>query len=116
MQIHDRIKVLREAKKISMRQLAKELGVSHNTISKWERDPDNCRSETALPTRDNVLTLAKYFKVTPGWLMFGELKYKASRQKKMRQIEELTDSQFRLIAKHLDEILSGETTSKRKGQ
>ena len=37
--MHDRIKALREAEKISMRQLAKELGVSHNTISKWERNP-----------------------------------------------------------------------------
>ena len=59
MQIHDRIKALREAEKISMRQLAKELGVSHNTISKWERNPDKCRSECALPTRDNVLSLAR---------------------------------------------------------
>ena len=116
MQIHDRIKTLREAQKISMRQLAKELGVSHNTISKWERNPDSCRSETALPTRDNVLSLAKHFKVTPGWLMFGEVKYKASRQKIMREIEELTDSQFRLIAKQLHQILEGEKTSKRKEQ
>ena len=59
MQIHDRIKALREAKKISMRQLAKELGVSHNTISKWERNPYKCCSECALPTRDNVLSLAR---------------------------------------------------------
>ena len=106
MQIHDRIKALREAEKISMRQLAKELGVSHNTISKWERNPDKCRSECALPTRDNVLSLARFFKVTPGWLMFGELKYKASRQKIMKQIEELTDSQFRMIAKLVDELLA----------
>ncbi len=116
MQIHDRIKTLREAQKISMRKLAKELGVSHNTISKWERNPDNCRSETALPTRDNVLSLAKYFKVTPGWLMFGEVNYKASRQKIMHQIEELNDSHFGMIVKQLEKILESETVSKRKGQ
>ena len=59
MQIHDRIKALREAEKISMRQLAKEIGVSHNTISKWERNPDKCGSECALPTRYNLLSLAR---------------------------------------------------------
>ena len=112
MQIHDRIKALREAEKISMRQLAKELGVSHNTISKWERNPDKCRSECALPTRDNVLSLARFFQVTPGWLMFGELKYKASRQKIMKQIEELTDSQFRMIAKLVDELLERDAATK----
>ena len=115
MQIHDRIKALRESKKISMRQLAKELGVSHNTISKWERNPEGRRSETALPTRDNVLALAKFFQVTPGWLLFGELKYKASRQKIMRQIEELNDRQFRMIANQLEEILEVDSRSKNKG-
>ena len=42
MQMNDRIKALREAEKISMRQLAKELGVSHNTISSWERNSYKC--------------------------------------------------------------------------
>ena len=59
MQIHDRINALREAEKISMRQLAKELGVSYNTISKWERNPYKFCSECVLPTRDNVPSLAR---------------------------------------------------------
>ena len=42
MQIHDRIKALREAEIITMRQLAKEQGVSHNTISRWERNSYKC--------------------------------------------------------------------------
>ncbi len=42
MQIHDRIKALREAEIITMRQLAKKQDVSHNTIGKRERNPYKC--------------------------------------------------------------------------
>ena len=42
----------------------------------------------------------------------GELKYKASRQKIMKQIEELTDSQFRMIAKLVDELLERDAATK----
>ena len=42
MQIHDRIKALTEAEIITMRQLAKKQGVSHNTIGKGERNSYKC--------------------------------------------------------------------------
>ena len=105
MKNHQRIRALREARCISMRQLARELGLSHNMISKWERDPDNCLSECALPTRANVLALAKYFQVTPGWLMFGEIEHKPSRQKVIQNIQDMSEKDFRRAAKAVEEII-----------
>ena len=86
--------------------------MSATTRSVSGRETEKCSSECALPTRDNVLSLARFFKVTPGWLMFGELEYKASRQRIMKQIEELSDAQFRKIAKLVDELLERDTVTK----
>ena len=43
MKIHNysqRLKALREAKGWSLRHVANAVGVSHNTIKKWETDPE----------------------------------------------------------------------------
>ena len=75
MKIHNyshRLKSLREAKGWSLRHVAKEIGVSHNTISKWETDPDaSSSSQTARPSRFNILKIAELFNVEPGWILFG---------------------------------------------
>ncbi len=53
----ERIKELREERKLTMSQLAKELGIRQSTISRWERGE-------RLPNLDAIIALAKFFKVS----------------------------------------------------
>lgn len=57
----ERIKELREERKLTMSQLAKELGIRQSTISRWERGE-------RLPNLDAIIALAKFFKVSTDYL------------------------------------------------
>jgi len=54
--IQEAIKLLRDKFKVSQSQLAKELGVSHTTVSLWERGKSNIKP-------DNAYVLYKKFDV-----------------------------------------------------
>ena len=58
----ERLKELRQEKDLSTRQLAKEINVSHVSISKWE-------CGFTIPTIENLLALAKYFDVSADYLL-----------------------------------------------
>lgn len=60
-----RIKRARAALGISQDKLAKRVGVSTMTVSRWETD-------TMSPEGDNLPALAAELGVTPGWVLFGE--------------------------------------------
>ena len=62
--IADRIRDLRNARDLSLRQLAELSGINHNVIHKWE-------TGKATPNRANVVRLAELFNVKPAWLLFG---------------------------------------------
>ena len=62
--IADRIRDLRNARELSLRQLADLSGINHNVIHKWE-------TRKATPNRSNVVKLAELFNVKPAWLLFG---------------------------------------------
>jgi transcriptional regulator with XRE-family HTH domain len=62
--IADRIRDLRHARDLSLRQLAELSGINHNVIHKWE-------TGKATPNRANVVRLAELFNVKPAWLLFG---------------------------------------------
>ena len=62
--IADRIRDLRNARELSLRQLADLSGINHNVIHKWE-------TRKATPNRANVVKLADLFNVKPAWLLFG---------------------------------------------
>lgn len=64
MLIADRIQALRKTKGISQEQLADEIGVSRQAVSKWE-------SEQALPDLDKVILLGDYFGVSTDYLLKG---------------------------------------------
>lgn len=57
----ERLKDLRQEKSLTLKDLSKEIGVSINTISRWER-------EERLPNIENIVELAKFFKVSAGYL------------------------------------------------
>lgn len=61
----ERLKALREKEGVSQPALAAKLGFAPGTISRWER-------ETGEPQADQLRTLARHFKVSLDYLLFGE--------------------------------------------
>lgn len=55
---------LRKSKSISQLDLAAKIGVSRQTLSKWEND-------AVLPDIPNVIALAEFFQVTTDYLLLG---------------------------------------------
>lgn len=58
----ERLRELREERKISLLGLSKVIGVSHSTISRWE-------SGDILPSIEHLYNLAKYFGVSSDYLL-----------------------------------------------
>ena len=58
----ERLKELRIEKNLSIKQLAKEIGVSDVAIGRWER-------KTRIPNIDSLIILAKYFHVSTDYLL-----------------------------------------------
>jgi len=64
MNVADRIQNLRKSKGISQEELADKLGVSRQTVSKWE-------SEQSVPDIDKVIIMSDYFEVTTDYILKG---------------------------------------------
>lgn len=64
MNIAERIQTLRKSKGISQEQLANEMGVSRQAVSKWE-------SEQSIPDLDKVIAMSEYFDVTTDYILKG---------------------------------------------
>jgi len=58
----EKLKELREYKKLSMMDLAKQTNISDAAISRWENGQRNIGSE-------HLITLAKFFGVTTDYLL-----------------------------------------------
>lgn len=65
MSIADRIQSLRKEKGISQEELAEQVGVSRQAVSKWE-------SEQSSPEVDKIILLSEYFGVTTDYLLKGK--------------------------------------------
>lgn len=64
MNVADRIQTLRKAKGMSQEGLADRIGVSRQTVSKWE-------SEQSLPDLEKIILLSECFEVTTDYLLKG---------------------------------------------
>lgn len=64
MNVADRIQNLRKQKGISQEELADRIGVSRQTVSKWE-------SEQSTPDMDKIILLSDFFEVTTDYLLKG---------------------------------------------
>lgn len=64
MKLADRILELRKQKGISQEELADRLGVSRQSVSKWE-------SEQSEPGMDKIIQMSDYFEVTTDYLLKG---------------------------------------------
>ena len=64
--IGTRIKELRKIKNISQEELANELSVSRQTISKWE-------SDIVSPDINNIEMLSNFFEVSTDYIINGKV-------------------------------------------
>lgn len=65
MNIAQRIQRLRKESGLSQEQLANEIGVSRQAVSKWE-------SEQSVPDLDKIIALSEYFNVTTDYILKGK--------------------------------------------
>lgn len=73
MTIGERLLKLRRDKNISQEELANELDVSRQTVSKWETDQ-------SLPDSDKIIPLCEYFGITSDELLTGNSNIKEAKQ------------------------------------
>ena len=64
MAFSEKLYELRKKSCLSREQLAEQLGVSRQAISKWE-------SGKAMPESDTLVSISQYFNVSPDYLMKG---------------------------------------------
>ena len=73
MNVADRIQSLRKSKGISQEEFADQIGVSRQTVSKWE-------SEQSIPDIDKVIAMSDYFEVTTDYILKGIEPQKAAKR------------------------------------
>lgn len=65
MKIHEKIQYCRKNSGMSQEIFAEKLGVSRQSVSKWE-------TGTAAPDLDNLVAIARLFSVTTDWLLMDD--------------------------------------------
>ena len=103
---NERIQAMRLARGWSLRALAEKLDLSHNTIVKWERNPDGSEGLAAKPSRANMLKLANVFNVEPGWLMFGDEKTTSRSKALTNKLDLLNEEEVDQIENMIDLLIS----------
>ncbi|WP_338030556.1 helix-turn-helix transcriptional regulator [Chromobacterium alkanivorans] len=63
MDFHERLNLLKRRKRVPARVIAKECGVSMQTVYNWLK--------YSMPDSSNMTRLCAYFGVTPDWLLYG---------------------------------------------
>lgn len=79
MTVGDRIQSLRKSKGMSQEELADQVGVSRQAVSKWE-------SEQATPDLDKVVIMSELFEVTTDYLLKGIEPVKTDDHKTMADV------------------------------
>ena len=97
-----RIAQKRKEAGLSQETLGAELGVSRQSIYKWE-------SDTALPEIDKLVALSRRFGVTVGWLLGVE---EAPETAPTPDSGELTDAQLKMVEEITERYLAAQTAPK----
>ena len=97
-----RIAQKRKEAGLSQETLGAELGVSRQSIYKWE-------SDTALPEIDKLVALSRRFDVTVGWLLGVE---EAPETSSAPDSGELTDAQLKMVEEITERYLAAQTAPK----
>lgn len=105
----EKVRALREAKGLTLRDMVaglEELGVklTHSTISRWELDETQI-----IPRRKTLAAVAKYFDVTPAFLLselMEEQKARSPGQRELEGLELLDDDEFAVLESMLNIMLA----------
>ena len=108
-EIGDRIKQLRSARDLSLRQLADISDISFNQIHKWEKG-------TSVPNRDSVVKLAKIFNVKPTWLLFGRDLDATESDSIQEGFDALKEGGKQMIRDNIQYLLSVERAEQQTGE
>jgi len=107
--IGERIKKLREINKLTQVDIASKLNISHQSISKWER-------EDSTPETSMIIELSKLFNVSTDYLLLGKTEHSTLNESsdkeilKVKSIGELTHEE--LLALFSTELVSELQNSK----
>ena len=115
MTIGQRIAQKRKAQGLSQEALGETLGVSRQSVYKWE-------SDSALPEIDKLIVLSKLFNVTVGWLLgVEEPVLPRETEEKTAQPDgnenetgELTETQLKMVEEIVDRYLAAQKPPKRR--
>ena len=113
MTIGQRISALRKQSHLSQEDLGAQLGVSRQSIYKWEND-------VSIPEIDKLIALCKLFSVSVGWLLGVEdaPEQSSAASEPATQSDELTEQQLKLVeeitARYIAAQPKAQNTSKRK--
>lgn len=102
--LSDRIKLMGKVRNVSVEQMAKDLGVSRQTLNKWNTG----RTE---PSGKNLNLLAKYFDVSVEWLAFG-MEINNFSNKNWKEIAESRNESANRIMSYLMQNNKDENTDK----
>ena len=108
-EIGDRIKQLRSARELSLRQLAEVSEISFNQIHKYEKG-------TSVPNRASVVKLAKIFNVKPTWLLFGRDIDATESDSIQEGFDALKEGGKQMIRDNINYLLSMESAEKQNGE
>ena len=100
LEVGARVKQLRKARELTLREVGMKLGVAANTVNRWERGESS-------PTRANLVAMSDLFAVDPSWLMFGITKSntKKDEEKLLRKLRLLSDKQYQNIESLVDDLI-----------
>lgn len=110
MTIGQRIAQMRKARGLSQEALGERLGVSRQSVYKWE-------SDAALPEIEKLIAMSRLFEVTVGWLLGVEEEADRSAAEESTaptEDGELTEAQLRMVREIVDRYLSAQPKPKKR--
>ena len=93
--ILERIKILKEKKRISIAELERRSNLGNGTIRRWD---------TSLPSAEKLQRVAKILGVTMDYLVNGEDEIDSKATILARNVNELSDEQRELIEKMIEQM------------
>jgi len=101
MSIGQRIAQKRKELTLSQEALGEQLGVSRQSISKWE-------SDAAMPEIEKLVAMSRLFSVSVGWLLGVEEEQAQEDAAPERQNEELTEKQLKMVEEIVSRYLAAQ--------
>ncbi len=106
MTVGQRIAQKRKEQGLSQEALGEALGVSRQSVYKWE-------SDSALPEIEKLITMSRLFDVTVGWLL-GVENEGVSPETNKGEPDELTETQLKMVEAIVDRYLAAQQPPKKR--